>query len=98
MLDALGRLRIKRIDTAAVYPAGGTPGDSERTICARGAGSHPAGFQIDTKVYWPPGKPDGTLEAAKISASAIKSLENLGVGQINVLYAHYPDPKTPLEE
>ncbi|KAL8359462.1 hypothetical protein RB601_007827 [Gaeumannomyces tritici] len=98
MVDALDRLGIKRIDTAAIYPAGGKPGDSERIIAASGVASHPAGFQVDTKVAWTLGQPQGTLTAEKVSASAIKSLENLGVDKINVLYAHVPDPTTPLEE
>ncbi|KAL8370103.1 hypothetical protein RB595_000463 [Gaeumannomyces hyphopodioides] len=98
MVDALGRLGVKRIDTAALYPGGGKPGDSERIIAASGVVSHPAGFQIDTKVDWPIGQPEGTLSAEKVNASAIKSLENLGTDQVNVLYAHWPDPATPLEE
>ena len=40
----------------------------------------------------------GGLSEAEIDLSLEKSLELLGVKQVNVLYAHFPDPKTPVEE
>ncbi|KLU87319.1 hypothetical protein MAPG_06320 [Magnaporthiopsis poae ATCC 64411] len=97
-LEALDRLGIKRLDTAGNYPPGGTPGDSEKIIGASGVASQPAGFQVDTKIVWPSGTAEGSLTAANIDSSVVKSLENLGVDQINVLYPHWPDPATPLEE
>lgn len=38
------------------------------------------------------------LSEANIDASVQKSLELLGVKQVNILYSHMPDPKVSIEE
>ncbi len=40
----------------------------------------------------------GGLSEAAIDSSLEKSLELLGVKQVNILYAHFTDPNTPVEE
>lgn len=98
-LDALGRLGITRIDTAAVYPAGGEAGVSEAILGGAGVATHPSGFLVDTKVIFESlDKAGGSITATKVRESAAASLARLKVGKINVLYCHWPDPETPLEE
>ena len=101
-LTALKRLGISRIDTAAVYPPGGTAGDSERLLGEAGAAA--AGFVIDTKVAWDvssgspaTGSAAGSLQAAKVRESAAGSVARLRAAA-NVLYAHMPDTETPMAE
>lgn len=101
-LTALKRLGISRIDTAAVYPPGGTAGDSERLLGEAGAAG--AGFVIDTKVAWDvssgspaTGSAAGSLQAAKVRESAAGSVARLRAAA-NVLYAHMPDTETPMAE
>lgn len=38
------------------------------------------------------------LSEESIDSSLKKSLELLGVKQVNILYSHVPDPKVPIEE
>jgi aflatoxin B1 aldehyde reductase len=97
-LDALGRLGITRIDTAAAYPALGEKGLAERILGRAGVGSHPAGFEVDTKIFVSLDARAGSLSAAKVRESAAESVARLGVGCVNVLYCHWPDDETPLEE
>ncbi|AEO64699.1 uncharacterized protein THITE_2110991 [Thermothielavioides terrestris NRRL 8126] len=96
LLKTLQARGITRLDTAARYPPT-DPGASERLLGEAGAPSR--GFTIDTKVLCS-GDGSGSLEPAAIEESVKASHERLQLhdGKINVLYAHRPDPKTPLEE
>ncbi len=96
LLNTLQSLGIDRIDTAARYPATNS-GASERLLGLAGAAKH--GFTIDTKVVCS-GDGSGSLEPAAIDKSLEGSYERLQLhnATVNVLYAHMPDPKTPLEE
>jgi aryl-alcohol dehydrogenase-like predicted oxidoreductase len=54
------------------------------------------GFVIDTKIERT--ALSGGLSEAAIDSSLKKRLELLGVKHCNILYAHFPDPDTPVEE
>ncbi|ROW13231.1 hypothetical protein VPNG_04868 [Cytospora leucostoma] len=100
LLTTIKGLSINRLDTAARYPPL-NPGRSEQLLGETSSLSDPeAEFSIDTKVYTntrTDGSGDLTREA--IAKSVETSLERLGRPQgVNILYAHRPDPATPLEE
>jgi len=85
------------IDTADVYSAwvpGNKGGESETIIgdwlASRGHGND---VLIATKIG-----AIGGLSAAKIETRVNSSLKRLRVERIDLLYAHYDDPNTPLEE
>lgn len=93
LLDVLKELEITELDSAASSPPG-SPRVSERLLGeSRAVGK---GFVIDTKIERT--AISGGLSEAAIDSSLKKSLELLGVKQCNILYAHFPDPNTPVEE
>lgn len=96
LLHTLKQLGINHLDTAARYPPF-NPGKSEQLI---GAANVPGdAFVIDTKVYTEVGDGSGDLTNTAIPKSVDGSLERLHRPQgVNVLFAHRPDPATPLEE
>lgn len=96
LLQTLRQLGINRLDTAARYPPF-NPGKSEELI---GAANVPGdAFVVDTKVYTEVGDGSGDLTNTAIQKSVDGSLERLHRPQgVNVLFAHRPDPATPLEE
>ncbi|KAG6354203.1 hypothetical protein INS49_004807 [Diaporthe citri] len=96
LLHTLRQLGINRLDTAARYPPF-NPGKSEQLI---GAANVPGDeFIVDTKVYTEVGDGSGDLTNTAIQKSVGGSLERLHRPQgVNVLFAHRPDPATPLEE
>ena len=86
-------LELTELDSAASSPPG-SPRVSERLLGeSRAAGKE---FVIDTKIERT--AISGGLSEAAIGSSLEKSLELLGVKQVNILYAHFPDPNTPVEE
>lgn len=96
LLQTLKQLGINRLDTAARYPPF-NPGKSEELIGAASAIGD--AFIVDTKVYTEVGDGSGDLTQAAMQKSVDGSLERLHRPQgINVLFAHRPDPATPLEE
>lgn len=96
LLHTLKQLGINRLDTAARYPPF-VPGKSEQLIGAASAFSD--AFVVDTKVYTEVGDGSGDLAQAAMQKSVDGSLERLNRPQgVNVLFAHRPDPATPLEE
>lgn len=88
-LDTLRNSNISRIDTARRYP-GQNSGTSEQVLgeCTL------TPFTIDTKVWSMPGR----HKPAEIQKSIDESLATLGIPKINILYLHFPDPETPLED
>ncbi|KAK7711265.1 hypothetical protein SLS63_012698 [Diaporthe eres] len=96
LLQTLRQLGINRLDTAARYPPF-NPGKSEELI---GTANLPNdAFVVDTKVYTEVGDGSGDLTNTAIQKSVDGSLERLHRPQgVNVLFAHRPDPATPLEE
>ena len=101
VLDAYAAAGGNFIDTADVYMAGapGNSGGESETIIGEWLAARPERrdkIVIATKVGKFPGL-DG-LRAETIRAATEKSLERLGVETIDLLYAHFDDPDTPLAE
>lgn len=97
VLQTLKSLGINRIDTAPRYPPL-KPGEAEKLLGA--AASLSDDFTIDTKVYTDT-RTDGSgdLSSEAIERSMNGSLEKLKRPQgVNLLYAHRPDPSTPLDQ
>lgn len=86
----LRKYNITRLDTAASYAGG----DSERRTGDAGMADE---FVVDTKILGGP-LHDGWLRPENVEESSRLSLKRLKTKQINVLYCHIPDLKTPLEE
>ncbi len=87
------------IDTADAYSAwvpGNAGGESETVIGAWLASRKPDDVVVATKVSQHPDFRG--LGAANVRAAAEASLKRLGVGQIDLYYAHFDDADTPLEE
>lgn len=95
LLDRLPDLGIDHIDTAARYPDGYN-GRSEELFGLSGVGAR--GFVVDTKVMVKGRDVAGSLSLDAVRKSVPDSLERLKVSRVNTLYAHAPDPTTPLEE
>lgn len=100
ILDAYAELGGRFVDTADVYSAwaeGHQGGESEEVI-GRWLGGHgrTSGLMVGTKVSRHPQYPG--LTRANVLAAADASLARLGVDCIDVYYAHYDDPQTPIEE
>ena len=89
------------VDTADIYStwvSGNTGGESERIVGSWLADRDLAGtVVVATKVGSP--MPEGTgLARSYVLEAAERSRERLGVEVIDVLYAHRPDPQTPIAE
>lgn len=97
LLHSLEDLGITHLDTAARYPPF-DPGKSEQLLEeALNRFTNP--FVIDTKVYTELGDGSGDLARTTMQKSIDGSLQRLQRPQgVNVLFAHRPDPATPLEE
>jgi aryl-alcohol dehydrogenase-like predicted oxidoreductase len=100
VLDAYAAAGGNMIDTADVYPAwapGNSGGESE-TIIGRWLASRGNRDQmlIATKVC--AHQDFRGLSAANVKAAAQASLRRLGTDRIDLYYAHYDDPRTPVEE
>lgn len=93
LLDVLKELDLLELDTAASSPPG-NPRVSERLLGESRAAEKQ--FVIDTKIERT--AISGGLSEAAIDSSLERSLGLLGVKQVNILYAHFPDPKTPVVE
>ena len=102
VLDAFVAGGGTRIDTADVYASwvpGSSGGDSERII---GAWLRSRGCRDDvvlaTKVGSEMAPSRKGLAPAYVRAAAEDSLLRLGVDHVDLLYAHYDDPSTPVAE
>ncbi len=87
------------IDTADSYSSwapGGSGGESETIIGQWLAERRPHGVVVATKVSQHP--QFRGLAASNVRAAAEASLTRLGVDAIDLYYAHFDDPDTPLEE
>ncbi|MCT2085418.1 aldo/keto reductase [Microbacterium enclense] len=87
------------IDTADGYSAwapGNSGGESETIIGEWLASRRPENVVVATKVSTHPDFRG--LAAANVRAAAEASLTRLGVDAIDLYYAHFDDPETPLEE
>ena len=92
-LDATPSTLAPFVDTAEMYGAG----ESERILggwmAERGVRDR---FVVATKAS--PGEKEQPLSAVEIRTACETSLRNLQTDWIDLYYAHYDDPKTPLEE
>ncbi|WP_150244411.1 aldo/keto reductase [Nocardiopsis quinghaiensis] len=100
ILDAYTAAGGNFVDTADSYSAwveGHRGGESEtvigRWLASRG---RPSDLVIATKVSRHPDFPG--LSGPNVKAAAKASLERLGVGTIDLYYAHFDDTETPLAE
>lgn len=87
------------IDTADGYShwiEGNSGGESETILGEWLASRRPQGLTIATKVSTHP--QFAGLAADNVRAAAEASLQRLGVDAIDLYYAHFDDPSTPLEE
>lgn len=92
LLDRLKQLNILELDSAASYPPG-NPWCAHRLLGECSAAER--GFLIHDKIARH--MPGPRLDDEHITASLNRSLELLRVERLPVLYAHDPDPLTPLE-
>lgn len=98
LLSTLQTLNITHLDTAARYPPT-NPGRSEELIGEVASSVLSENFQIDTKCLVDTATDgSGDLSAESMNASVEKSLASLKRDSVDVLYAHRPDPATPLEQ
>jgi aryl-alcohol dehydrogenase-like predicted oxidoreductase len=100
VLDGYAAAGGNFIDTADVYMAGvpGNSGGESETIIGEWltARGNRDDIVIATKIGKFPGLDN--LRAATIHTAADNSLRRLGVETIDLLYAHFDDPETPLAE
>jgi aryl-alcohol dehydrogenase-like predicted oxidoreductase len=101
VLDAYTAAGGNFVDTADVYMAGapGNSGGESETIIGEWLAARPGkrdDFIIATKVGKLPGLDN--LRAETIRKGADDSLKRLGVETIDLYYAHFDDPDTPLAE
>jgi aryl-alcohol dehydrogenase-like predicted oxidoreductase len=100
VLDAYAEAGGNFLDTADGYSAwvpGNSGGESETIIGSWLAGrGNRDSIVVATKVSQHP--QFRGLAAANVAAAAQASLGRLGTDYIDLYYAHYDDPKTPLEE
>jgi aryl-alcohol dehydrogenase-like predicted oxidoreductase len=99
VLDAFHAGGGNFIDTADGYSAwvpGNSGGESETLIGEWLASRRPENVVVATKVSTHPDFRG--LSAATVRAAAEASLTRLGVDAIDLYYAHFDDPETPLEE
>jgi aryl-alcohol dehydrogenase-like predicted oxidoreductase len=101
VLDAYAAVGGNFVDTADVYMAGapGNSGGESETIIGEWLAARPGkrdDFVIATKVGKLPGLDN--LRAETIRKGAEESLKRLGVEVIDLYYAHFDDPDTPLAE
>jgi aflatoxin B1 aldehyde reductase len=90
LLAKLKSLDVLELDSAASYPPT-NPWNTETLLGQSEAAAK--GFIIDTKVLQL-----GRLDDQNMTFSIDKSLRLLGTDCVRILYAHKPDPDTPLEE
>lgn len=90
MLRAFAKAGGVEVDTAYVY----NEGECERIL---GAALAEAGssFSLATKVN---PRISGKLDYDAVMRQLSESLGRLGLGSVDVLYLHFPDPGTPVEE
>lgn len=93
-LDDIRAIGISKLDTAAHYPHDNI-GGSERLLGQVDAVKK--GYTINTKVAFASSVP-GSLSSERVRESVALSLKQLKVPSVDILYAHLPDPSTPLEE
>ncbi|MCW2535262.1 MAG: putative aryl-alcohol dehydrogenase [Modestobacter sp.] len=92
-VDAVPSTRSPFVDTAEMYGNGVSEQILGRWLTERGMRDR---VVVATKAS--PGDKEHPLSAPEIRAAAERSLRNLQVDTIDLYYAHYDDPSTPVEE
>lgn len=90
MLSAFARSGGIEVDTAYVY----NDGECER-ILGESMKEAGASFKLATKVN---PRISGRLDYDAVARQLPESLERMGVGSVDILYLHFPDPETPIAE
>ena len=92
LLSVLQQLDVLELDSAGSYPPG-NPWNTETLLGESKAAEK--GFIVDSKVA--AHVPGPKLSDEAIEASIDKTLRLIGAKKVRTLYAHSPDPSTPLE-
>ncbi|CAG8712454.1 8222_t:CDS:2 [Gigaspora margarita] len=88
---------INYFDTAEVYSGGKSEIDMGCAI--KKLGWNRSGFVISTKIFWGgKGPNDRGLSRKHIVEGLNSSLKRLGLEYVDIVYAHRPDPDTPMTE
>ncbi|CAG8561951.1 26547_t:CDS:2 [Dentiscutata erythropus] len=88
---------INYFDTAEVYSGGKSEIDMGCAI--KNLGWNRSGFVISTKIFWGgKGPNDRGLSRKHIVEGLDSSLKRLGLKYVDIVYAHRPDPDTPMAE
>jgi aryl-alcohol dehydrogenase (NADP+) len=102
ILDRAAALGITFLDTADVYPLGGTPETVGRTeeILGRWLKGRRGGFIVATKGYGATGPNpwDVGLSRKHLLDAIDASLRRLGTDYVDLYQLHHPDPHTPIDE
>ncbi|MCH7226417.1 aldo/keto reductase family protein [Haloferula sp. A504] len=80
----------REIDSAFVYNSG----DTERMLGGILPDLERSSFSIATKVN---PRISGRLDGEAVQAQLRESLERMNLGKADILYFHFPDPRTPVE-
>ncbi|PYI08004.1 Aldo/keto reductase [Aspergillus sclerotiicarbonarius CBS 121057] len=89
LVDRIEAEGLQHFDTAALYPPT-NPGASEKLL----GSVRKSDFTIDTKILFRP----EALRKDQMEESLRQSLKSLGVTKVTTLYAHTPDPATPIAD
>ncbi|CAG8717453.1 1095_t:CDS:2, partial [Acaulospora colombiana] len=88
---------INYFDTAEVYAGGKSEIDMGNAI--KKLGWKRSDFVISTKIFWGgKGPNDRGLSRKHIIEGLNASLKRLGLEYVDIVYAHRPDPDTPMDE
>ncbi|KAK5994175.1 Aldo-keto reductase [Cladobotryum mycophilum] len=93
LYSALQRLGVTELDSAAGYPPGHAW--STETVLGQSEAAK-KGFTIDSKIIHRKDAP--TLSKENINKSVTKTLNLIGADKLRTLYAHGPDPLTPIAD
>lgn len=91
MVDYFLAQGYDELDTAYVYNEGECERIIGETLSAPGRG----GVKLATKVN---PRVTGRLDPASVASQFTQSLQRLGIDRADILYLHFPDPLTPLED
>ncbi len=90
IVDLFLQSGYRELDTAYVY----NDGESERLLGQVFEHIDRDRFDIATKVN---PRITGRLDREAVLAQCNESLNRMGLNSVNILYLHFPDPKTPIE-
>ena len=91
MLEAFSSAGGTELDSAYVY----NDGACEKLLGTCFKKINPTKFSLATKVN---PRVSGRLDGEAVRTQLAESLQRMDVDQVDILYLHFPDPATPLEE